>query len=115
MNQLQLSPRVNSALTRKVIALHSHGYEFDFSLTADKKIRCAQDNRSFTPDQLCIKVVDLRYDELTGSYKYVHTVETCCGDKGLLIDSCICVNAFLEPKAWCINTDQSALISEMCF
>ncbi|WP_259067907.1 hypothetical protein HDF24_18535 [Mucilaginibacter sp. X4EP1] len=89
---------INMALTKKVIALHDKGYDFDFFVTEDHRVLCVQDNRSFTIDQLTIEMVDMHFDKFTGGYKYIHTVETYCEDKGLIVDCSICVNSMLEGK-----------------
>jgi hypothetical protein len=109
MKQLQFSSWINRDLALKVIELHNDGYDFDFSITPDRRIICMQDNRSFSPDEISIKVTDLNFDQLSNSYKYVHTVETCCGDKGLLIANCICVNAFLESRFCCKQENRLAI------
>ena len=98
MCQLNFSIIINPALTKKVIELHDRGYVFDFFVADDHSVLCVQDNRSFTIDQLTIKMVDLGLDSLTGRYKYIHTVETYCGDKGLIVDCRICVNSMLDSK-----------------
>jgi hypothetical protein len=98
MDQQLSSPKVNGNLTRKVIMLHNQGYDCDFLITIDKRILCLQDNRSFSIGEIFIKIIDLCFDEISRSYKYIHTVETCYGDKGILIDSCICINAFLAHQ-----------------
>lgn len=86
------------ALTQKVIALHGQGYVLDFSVTADQHILCIQDDRLFTVDQVTINVVDLHFDEITARYQYIHVIETCCGDKGLLVDGFISVNTLLASR-----------------
>jgi hypothetical protein len=98
MDQISTTALLNSALTKTVIALHDQGYVFDFLITVDNSILCIQDNRSFTLDQVSITLVDLSFDYFTKCYKYIHTVETCCGDSGLLIDSRVCINSFFTSK-----------------
>jgi hypothetical protein len=99
MRHSLLPAKVNIALTKRVIALHDQGYIHDFSITADQHILCMQDNRLYTIDEVTINVVDLRFDQITSCYKYMHVVETNCGVKGLLMDCCICVNAMLMVKS----------------
>ncbi len=98
MNQTIIQRRVSIDLTRRVIELHGKGYELDFSVTADHRIRCNQDDRVFTVDQVLISLIDQRFDHANNGYQYIHAVETCCGDKGILVDCCPCVNAFLSRK-----------------
>ncbi|MDP9077061.1 MAG: hypothetical protein M3O71_06525 [Bacteroidota bacterium] len=99
MNHFFIPRKINVALTKRVIALHDQGYVFDFSVTTDHDILCVQDGRLFTVDQTTIIVVDMLFDQITYAYKYIHVVETCCGDKGLLVDRCLCVNELLAVKA----------------
>jgi hypothetical protein len=98
MNQLLISQQANMAITQRVIALHGQGYTFDFSVTGDQRILCIQDARLFTIDQVMINLIDLCFDEINSCYKYTHTVETCCGDKGLLMDCRPCVNVLLAAR-----------------
>jgi hypothetical protein len=98
MNQLPISLKVNMAITRIVIALHMQGYTFDFTVTADHQILCIQDERSFTVDQVKLTLIDQRFDDITSCYKYLHLVETCCGDKGILMDCRPWVNAMLREQ-----------------
>lgn len=77
--------RVNSRLTDKVIQLHNNGFEVDFSLLNKATLVCLQDNRCFYNQQACVRLIDQVFDFISHSYKYIHTVETSCGTKGLLI------------------------------
>lgn len=99
MNQSLITPVVNVALANKVIMLHNQGYILDFSVTPDFRLLCMQDEQLFTIDQVAVTLVDQRFDEISSCYKYIHVVETCCGDKGLLMDCCIRVNDFLKANS----------------
>jgi hypothetical protein len=91
MNALKNSGRkLNNALTQRVIDLHDKGYTNDFSPTADHKFQCIQDSEDFSVEDLDIKVIDQQFDHLTKTYKYIHTIETVNGGKGLLITDFIC-------------------------
>jgi hypothetical protein len=98
MNQLLIPLKVNTAMTRKVIAFHARGYTYDFSVTHDHRIVCIQDERLFTIEQVMLTLIDQRYDEITSCYKYLHLVETCCGDKGILVDCRPWVNAMFTNR-----------------
>ncbi len=98
MNQPINQRGVSTNLTRRVIELHSKGYELDFSVTSDYRIRCNQDDRFFTVDQVSISLIDHQCHPAGSGYQYIHAVETCGGDRGILIDCCPCVNAFLAGK-----------------
>lgn len=76
---------VNSRLTKKLIALQAKGYEYDFNLLRNRKLSCLQDDECFAEECLSVTVVDQVYDFITGTYKYLHTVETACGKKGILL------------------------------
>ena len=95
MDQLLVSRKVNTAITRIVIAFHTQGYIYDFTVTADRQILCLQDERSFTVEQVKLTLIDQQFDDITFCYKYLHLVETCCGYKGILMDCRPWVNAML--------------------
>jgi hypothetical protein len=80
-----LCRKVNCLLTKKVIELHSLGYEFDFRLLNKQEVICLQDDRKYHSSNTQVKVIDQVFDFLSHSYKYIHTVDTGCGTKGLLI------------------------------
>ena len=96
MNTLKSTTRkLNNAITRQVIALHDKGYTNDFLPTADHKLLCIQDSVDFSVEDLDIQVIDQQYDQLTKSFKYIHTIEANNGSKGLLITDFICTKGFL--------------------
>lgn len=76
---------VNHQLTRKLINLHNRGYELDFNLLNDHRLVCVQDGQCFSEEGLTVRIVDQVYDFITDSYKYLHTVETSCGKKGIML------------------------------
>ena len=77
--------RLNHAIARRVIILHDLGYEFDFQIFTHQSVICLQDNNCTATKDLLVKLVDMGYDQLSHSFKYIHTVETTCGKKGLLL------------------------------
>jgi hypothetical protein len=77
--------RINNTITRKVIELHDCGYVFDFQLSDHQRILCLQENGYISIENVLVKLVDMGYDQLSDSFKYIHTIETCCGKKGLLL------------------------------
>ena len=87
--------KLNNALTRRVIDLHDRGYTNDFLPTTDNKFLCIQDSEDFSAGELDIKVIDQQFDQLTKTYKYIHTIETINGSKGLLVIDFICTSSFL--------------------
>jgi hypothetical protein len=82
--------KVNAGVTQKVIDLHHLGYVFDFYLSDHQKISCIQDNQCFSFENVEIEVIDQVYDQFSHSFKYIHTIKTCCGAMGLLLTDTIC-------------------------
>jgi hypothetical protein len=95
MDQLPISLKVNMAITRIIIAFHTQGYTFDFTVITDQQILCIQDERTYTVDQVNLTLIDQRFDDITSCYKYLHLVETCSGEKGILMECGPWVNAML--------------------
>lgn len=79
--------KLNSSITNKVIELHNTGYDHDFQLTAQQHLLCLQDNRLFNFDNVLVRLIDQGYDNLSHSFKYIHTIDTGCGQKGILLTS----------------------------
>ncbi|WP_184544691.1 hypothetical protein [Mucilaginibacter sp. FT3.2] len=78
-------PKLNSALTSRVIDLHDQGYTDDFLSVKDECFLCLQNSENFSLADLNIQVIDQGFDQFSKTYKYIHTVETANGNKGLLI------------------------------
>ncbi len=91
MKQRIRSNTVSCAMTRKVIDLHNQGYVYDFLITVDKIVMCIQDDQHYSNRDLIIRLTDICFDEISKSFKYIHTVETYCGRRGLLVANCICL------------------------
>jgi len=81
--------RINGSLTKRVIELHHYGYISDFQILDDHRLFCMQDNRFIPVEDVTVKVIDQCYDKLSHTFKYIHTIETCCGEKGLLLAEAI--------------------------
>jgi hypothetical protein len=75
---------LNNALTNRVIDLHDQGYTDDFLAVKDE-FCCLQNNENFSLADLNIHVIDQGFDQFSKTYKYIHTIETTNGNKGLLI------------------------------
>jgi hypothetical protein len=86
---------LNSAITRRVIELQAQGYDHDFSLL-DTQLICAQIGLNFPLAFVSIKVVDQAYDRLTHSFKYIHTIDTGNGQKGLMVTEAIVTNGWIS-------------------
>jgi len=76
---------VNKELTHRLIKLHANGYDLDFCMTCNDYLTCVQNQERFTCESIIINVVDQVYDFISNSYKYVHTVDTSCGCKGIMV------------------------------
>jgi hypothetical protein len=88
MNSQEKNHKLNAAITKRVIQLHALGYDCDF-LIMGQGLLCIQSNQNFPVDAVLIKVVDQGYDQLTHSFKYVHTIDTNNGEKGVMITDAI--------------------------
>lgn len=75
---------INRVITKRVIELHKLGYDSDFFIN-NKRLICLQSNVKFTLNDVYIQVVDQAYDQLSNQFKYIHTVITCNGDKGVMV------------------------------
>ncbi|RFZ91169.1 hypothetical protein D0C36_19710 [Mucilaginibacter conchicola] len=87
--------KLNSAITRRVIELHSKGYDQDFMMQTNRLL-CIQNNEDFAASAVQIRVVDQGYDHVDGCFKYIHTIDTFNGQKGVLIADGIFTNAVIH-------------------
>jgi len=87
---------VNSSLAHRIIELHSNGYDLDFDSVSEWEIICLQDHRIFSLKEVSVKIIDQVFDEISRSYKYIHTVDTACNRKGLLIIESIVIADILS-------------------
>jgi hypothetical protein len=85
MAQKNGSNPIKNALIRTVSLLHGQGYCFDFSLGNNKQLFCLQSNMAFTEEALSVNLIGQVYDKVSRQFKYIHTVETDTGQKGLLL------------------------------
>jgi hypothetical protein len=85
--------KLNFLLTRRVIELHGQGYDHDFLVSAGRHLICLQNNMNFNVEDVNIEVVDQGYDQLSRSFKYVHTIDTGNGERGVLIAEGILTNS----------------------
>ena len=91
MKKNRLIKKINSKITRKEIELHIQGYTLDFcQLPNERSLLCLQDNMLFPMAGLTITLMDQSYDSLQKSFIYIHTIDSDCGYKGLLIANKIC-------------------------
>ena len=78
---------VNSQLTKLIISYHERGYTEDFYVDNLSRRLYIQGNRSYHCSSYVIAVISQCYDSLTKDFKYIHTIETFCGIRGLLIST----------------------------
>jgi len=95
-NQLAKTKRLNGRITKRVIELHEKGYSMDFHSISKHYYLCLQDSFGFAIDDLVIVVIDQIFDKFSNSYKYIHTVETTTGYKGVLLSDDICTTAWSQ-------------------
>lgn len=81
--------RLNALITKRVIELQANGYLYDFKSTEDGQFLCLQDSNNFSIPDISIRLIDQVYDQFSQTYKYIHTVETASGHKGLLLEEAI--------------------------
>ena len=70
---------------RRIIKLHQTGYAYDFQLIFPNKLICLQESLSFRLKDVDICVLDQLFDDECGEYKYIHSIDTCCGYRGLML------------------------------
>jgi hypothetical protein len=81
-----LPRRIKSSVTKKIIEMHDKGYVLDFRVSEGPRIVCLQDNVAYNQEWVYIKVIDQFFDRISRQFQYIHTIETTCGRKGLLLD-----------------------------
>ncbi|MEJ5993344.1 hypothetical protein WG904_02850 [Pedobacter sp. Du54] len=84
--------KINGVITSRIIELQNEGYLYDFMSLDKHKFVCLQDSVCFHSPDISIKLIDQVYDQFGHCYKYIHTVETATGCKGLLLDEGIYTN-----------------------
>jgi hypothetical protein len=75
-----------------IVKLHEQGYAEDFIELAGDKYLCLDIGHEFLLGEIEISVVNQFFDENTRTNKYLHTVDTLTGIKGLLVSNGPCFN-----------------------
>jgi hypothetical protein len=91
MNVQGKTRTINAPITRRVIELQAKGYDCDFYII-DSQLVCIQNNQVYPVWAVLVEVIDQVYDYFSRSYKYIHTVDTNQGDKGLIVIEGIITN-----------------------
>ena len=99
----------NAFLTKKIIALHEHGYEQDFRFAGDNLLVCIQTDKYYDMAGVAFRLEDQQYDCLSHSFKYLHTIETCSGEKGILLTDSILTLHHYKGYGDCPGTDRHSL------
>lgn len=76
---------MNNFLTRRVVELHQQGYCCDFIVLRDRRFFCVQHNLVHDKGLIRIELVDIAYDKLHRQYKYLYSIDTCSGERGILL------------------------------
>ena len=97
-NQASSYHKTNQRITKRVIELHEKGYHMDFHYLNKESMLCLQDNNYFDISELAIMVVDQVYDQFTRSFKYIHTVETTSGYRGVLLCDMVYTGQATTPR-----------------
>lgn len=75
----------NAFLTKKIIALHNNGYDTDFHFDGDNLLVCIQTGKYHHLTAVVFCLEDQQYDYLSRCFKYLHTIETYNGERGILL------------------------------
>jgi hypothetical protein len=85
MIELASSKRLQGIESSLLNSLQGKGYTYDFRLQKDNQLLCLQNNKTFSGEKVKVGLADLCYDYTTHDCKYVHTIDSACGIKGLLV------------------------------
>ena len=82
--------RKNALLTSMIINLHAEGYTEEFSTEDTQTMLFPLSDPKACIPYFEILLINQVFDELSGSYKYIHANESDCGVRGLLLtDKCL--------------------------
>lgn len=76
---------VNNRLTQTIIKCHEAGYTEDFFYNGPSTGIIDHNWPQEIHETFTAAVIDMGFDSLTGEYKYVYTIVTNCGKKGILV------------------------------
>ena len=99
----------NAFLTKKIIALHQQGYDQDFRFAGDNLLVCLQTNKYYDLASVTHRLEDQQYDHLSHSFKYLHTIETGSGEKGILLTDGILTLNNRKEYGDCRDTNRHTL------
>lgn len=84
--------KLNFSLTKRVIELHAKGYHFDYLVLHNGQLLCIQNSLAIPVNAVHINVIDQVYDQLSQSFKYIHTIDTGDGEMGVMVTEAIVTN-----------------------
>ncbi|WPU91584.1 hypothetical protein SNE25_19905 [Mucilaginibacter sabulilitoris] len=90
-----VNKKVNGRITQRIVALHQQGWDNDFFALNNNVLVNVQRNENHNLDAVHIELIDLNFDVLSKSFKYIYTIETFSGERGLLILDAIVTNKFI--------------------
>ena len=77
--------KINERITNKIIELQEKGFDLDFQILGTKELLCIQNNIVFGVDNIEILMREQAYDQISHSQKFIHSVETFEGLRGILL------------------------------
>jgi len=81
--------KLNFSLTKRVIELHAKGYHFDYLILQNGQLLCIQNSLAISLHAVHINVVDQVYDQLSRTFKYIHTIDSGNGEMGVMVTETI--------------------------
>ena len=91
--------KTNTRITKRIIGLLKKGFQLDFHLLEEQNFQCLQAKGNFLAEDLCITVIDQVFDQFSRTFKYIHSIETSNGYKGVLLSEQICTTQSLTIPA----------------
>lgn len=93
-NWLTGNGKINERMTDRIIELQERGFDMDFQYIGSRQVLCLQNNFIYGSDHLQIMAVEQTYDQFSNSRKYIHSVDTFEGLRGILLaeksyDNCL--------------------------
>ncbi|MBD1385927.1 hypothetical protein IDJ75_11600 [Mucilaginibacter rigui] len=81
-------------MTKRLIELQAKGYDHDYLLEGANLV-CVQDSHSLPLTSAWVKLIDQAYDRLSKTFKYIHSIDTGNGEKGVIIADAIIINGVI--------------------
>lgn len=88
--------KINAQITKRIIELQNNGYIYDFEGCSESAVVCIQNGYEFPESETSIKLIDLRHNEISKEFTYIHTIDTFCGYKGIILCNRILCNCYID-------------------